>query len=136
MLGEQECRGADTGKPVPTGPLSGESQSRMDERRRASSVDRMRKMKTNAVGNDLFTFLTSTTDHLAIRLNQAPEQRKTKRAQLYRLRRTRKRRPAPLPHLARVPSPTRRVNHTPREFCIRAPSRGGNFLPVKKVELG
>lgn len=108
----------------------------MDERRKASSTVRMRKMKTNALGNDLFTFLTPTTEHLAIRLNQVPEQRKTKRAPLYRLRRVLNGRPDPLPHLSRVFYSTLRVNHTPRKFCIREPSRGGNFLQVKKVELG
>lgn len=107
----------------------------MDGRRRASSVDRMRKMKTNALGNDLFTFLTPTTEQLGIRLNQAPEQKHTKLAQLYRRRRVLKRLD-PLAHLARVLSPTQRVNHTPRKFCISQPSRGRNFLQVQKVELG
>lgn len=95
----------------------------------------MRKMKTNALGNDLFTFLTPTTEQLGIRLNQAPEQKHTKLAQLYRRRRVLKRLD-PLAHLARVLSPTQRVNHTPRKFCISQPSRGRNFLQVQKVELG
>lgn len=119
----------------PTSRVSGESPLRMDGRRRASSVDRMRKMKTNALGNDLFTFLTPTTEQLGIRLNQAPEQKHTKLAQLYRRRRVLKRLD-PLAHLARVLSPTQRVNHTPRKFCISQPSRGRNFLQVQKVELG
>ena len=85
----------------PTSRVSGESLLQMDGRRRASSIDRMRKMKTNALGNDLFTFLTPTTEQLGIRLNQAPEQKNTKRAQLYRRRRVLKRLD-PLAHLARV----------------------------------
>lgn len=119
----------------PTSRVSGESLLGMDGRSRASSIDRMRKMKTNALGNDLFTFLTPATEQLGIRPNQAPEQTNTKRAQLYRQRRVLKRLD-PLAHLARVLSPTQRVNHTPRKFCISQPSRGGNFLQVQKVELG
>lgn len=124
------------GRAMPTSRVSGESLLRMDGRRRASSIDRMRKMKTNALGKDLLTFLTPTTEQLGIRLNQAPEQNNIKRAQLYRRRRVLKRRRDPLAHLARVLSPTQRVNHTPRKFCISQPSRGGNFLQVQKVELG
>ena len=123
------------GRALPTSRVSGESLLGTDGRRRASSIDRMRKMKTNALGNDLLTFLTPTTEQLGIRLNQAPEQNTIKRAQPYRRRRVLKRRDPPA-HLARVPSPTQRVNHTPRKFCISQPSRGGNFPRVQKVELG